>query len=239
MFTQEPLIPAGKENLFHLAPIPVFMKVFNDHSLHDEVYDFGLNSLSERQKLMGQELPERYDENRQEQYKDTGYLKDAWVEDTERNAIGSRYWVPPNDFLTLKHKGIEIINDRIKSNFLYLVDSLGFSHNKNPEITESWAQYYDPYSGRGHNQHSHSRWHPNEEPAIGFSGGYYLSDGEPVKDHPYSGAFAFHIRGLSYFLRPKKGMLIIWPNDIVHSVKPFYGKKHRCVINFNIQLNDD
>ena len=24
-----------------------------------------------------------------------------------------------------------------------------------------------------------------------YSGGYYLSDGEPIKDHPYSGVFAF------------------------------------------------
>jgi len=28
---------------------------------------------------------------------------------------------------------------------------------------------------------------------------------------------------------------MIWPYDIVHSVKPFYGKTQRCVINFNIQ----
>jgi hypothetical protein len=69
-----------------------------------------------------------------------------------------------------------------------------------------------------------------------FSGGYYLSDGKPIKDHPYSGVFAFHIRGMKYYIRPKKGMLIIWPYDIVHSVEPFYGEEHRCVINFNIQL---
>ena len=79
-------------------------------------------------------------------------------------------------------------------------------------------------------------WQPSEEPQVGYSGGYYLSDGEPIKDHPYSGAFCFHLRGMSYFVRPKQGMLMMWPNDIVHSVKPFYGKKHRCVINFNIQL---
>jgi hypothetical protein len=30
-------------------------------------------------------------------------------------------------------------------------------------------------------------------------------------------------------------MLVMWPSDIVHSVKPFYGKTHRCVINFNIE----
>lgn len=212
------------------------MKVYDDHDMHETVYDFGMQALNERQKKMGQEFPDRLDEERVTTYKDTGYLKDSWVENTERNPIGSRFWVPPNNFLTLKHPGIEIINRRIKESFVYLVDNLGLPHKNNPQITESWAQYYDPFVGRGQKQHSHSRWNPREEPEIGFSGGYYLSDGDPVEDHPYSGVFTFHIRGLSYFIRPRKGMLIIWPNDIVHSVKPFYGKKHRCVINFNVQM---
>ena len=30
-------------------------------------------------------------------------------------------------------------------------------------------------------------------------------------------------------------MLILWPYDIVHSVKPFYGKTYRVVINFNVE----
>ena len=97
-------------------------------------------------------------------------------------------------------------------------------------------QYYDPYSGRGHNAHNHCRWSPEEAKPMMFSGGYYLSDGLPIKDHPYSGVFAFHIRGMKYYIRPKKGMLIIWPYDIVHSVEPFYGSEYRCVVNFNIQL---
>lgn len=237
MYTKNPLEPTSHSNIFHLAPIPVYMKVFDDHEMHDEVYDFGMKMLDERQKKMGQELPDRLDEERALGYNDTGYLKDSWVEATERNPIGSRFWVPPNDFLQKKHPGISKINDRIKNGFLYLVEHLGFEHNNNPMITESWAQYYDPFVGRGQKQHSHSRWNPEEEPPIGFSGGYYLHDGDPVKDHPYSGVFTFHIRGLSYFIRPRKGMLMIWPNDIVHSVKPFYGQKHRCVINFNIELN--
>ena len=81
------------------------------------------------------------------------------------------------------------------------------------------------------------RWDPNEAPFIGFSGGYYLSDGEPFADHTYSGAFVFHVRDYDYYIRPKRGMLILWPYDIVHSVTPFYGKSHRCVINFNIQVD--
>ena len=127
-------------------------------------------------------------------------------------------------------------SEGIKAGFYHLLDSLDIKHEKNSKITESWLQYYEPTSGRGHNAHNHCRWHHSEAKPIMFSGGYYLSDGEPIKDHPYSGVFAFHIRGMKYYIRPKKGMLLIWPYDIIHSVEPFYGKKHRAVINFNIQI---
>jgi len=150
--------------------------------------------------------------------------------------IGSRFWTPPNDFLDIDTPDVKIIRERIEKGYLHLLDSLGYSHDSTPLITESWMQYYDPYSGRGHNAHNHCRWSASEAKPMMFSGGYYLSDGLPISDHPYSGVFAFHIRGMKYYIRPKKGMLIIWPYDIVHSVEPFYGAEHRCVINFNIQL---
>jgi len=68
-----------------------------------------------------------------------------------------------------------------------------------------------------------------------FSGGYYLADGDPLLDHPYSGVFSFHLRDYQHLVRVKKGLLMMWPSDIVHSVKPFYGQNYRAVINFNIR----
>jgi hypothetical protein len=236
MFFSNPLIETNQKNIYHLAPVPVYMEVFNDHDLHDEVYNLGFNELSPSQKLMGQELPEQYDSDRQKWYDTPSDTQDMWVEYDEQIPIGSRFFSPPNDFLKTDHDSVKVLVDRIKLGFKYLQHNLGNKHT-DCEITESWMQYYDPYSGRGHNQHNHCRWQ-REEAGINtqmFSGGYYLSDGEPLKDHPYSGVFAFHLRGHQYMIRPKKGMLVIWPYDIVHSVKPFYGKSHRCVINFNIQ----
>ena len=183
---------------------------------------------------MGQELPNQYDSERVDHYEVNYDRSDNWVEENEFNPIGSRFYTPPNDFLNIKDKKIDILNQRIKSAYTSLLDYLDISNNKNPAITESWMQYYNPYDGRGHNAHNHCRWKSEEQVPNSFSGGYYLSDGEPLLDHPYSGVFTFHIRGAAHFIRPKKGMLLIWPYDIVHSVKPFYGKSPRCVINFNI-----
>lgn len=232
---KEPLI-AASENMFYLAPIPVFKKQYDDHDLHQRVYDYGFENLTPFQKLMGQELPQQYDTERQKTYVPWQHNEDQWVENTEHNPIGSRFSVPPNNFLDIDTEDIKTIRNRIVESFFKTLNELEIKHNNEAIITESWIQYYDPYSGRGHNQHNHCRWQASEEPEVGFSGGYYLSDGDPLKDHPYSGVFCFHLRGATHFIRPHRGMLMLWPNDIVHSVKPFYGKTHRCVINFNIQL---
>jgi hypothetical protein len=232
---KNPLIQSDKENIFYLSPIPVFRRIYEDDEFHQEVYNEGLVTLSDAQKLMGQETPGRYNTNR-ENYEPWCNTNDQWTEQTEFNPIGSRFSVPPNNVLDLPSESFVKIRSRIETSFFEMLDSLEISHDKKCIITESWMQYYDPYEGRGHNKHNHCRWSPMEEPIVGFSGGYYLSDGEPVKDHPYSGAFCFHLRGMTHFIRPQKGLLTMWPYDIVHSVKPFYGKSHRCVINFNIQL---
>ena len=231
----DPLYATGTPHLFHLAPIPLFMRVFDDHALHDEVHAYGLRALDAQQQQMGQELPEQYDAARQATYVPRAPLRERWTENTEYNPIGSRYFVPPNDFLSHDHPGVKVLRDRVKDGLFELLDGVGIAHGRGAKITESWVQYYAPHAGRGHQKHNHCRWTPAEEPELGFVGGYYLSDGEPLADHPYSGAFCFHLRGMTHFIRPKKGMLMIWPYDIVHSVKPFYGRLHRCVINFNIQ----
>lgn len=235
MYFKQPLIPTSTDYVYQLAPIPVYQRIYDD-KISDSVYDLGLNILDEKQKLMGQELPLQYDNERQSTYEINYDREDEWVENHEFPPIGSRFYTPPNDFLNHKDERVDIIKRRIFNGFYHLLDSLGFEHNKDAQITESWLQYYDPHSGRGHNAHNHCRWKHEESKPIMFSGGYYLSDGEPIADHPYSGVFSFHIRGMKHYIRPKKGMLLIWPYDIVHSVEPFYGKTYRAVINFNIQI---
>tara|TARA_R110000796_G_scaffold8846_5_gene30095 strand:+ start:2346 stop:3059 length:714 start_codon:yes stop_codon:yes gene_type:complete len=234
MYFDKPLHKTSEENIFHLAPIPVYCKQFEDDDFQDAVFRLGLKHLSPEQKQMGQELPNQYDENRQKWYELPSDFKETWVEEDEDIPIGSRFYTPPNDFLEIDNPLVTNINNRITEGFSILAESINKPIYES-KITESWLQYYEPYSGRGHNAHNHCRWQRGEEKPLMFSGGYYLADGEPIKDHPYSGAFAFHIRGQLHFIRPKKGMLILWPYDIVHSVKPFYGKTQRAVINFNIQ----
>jgi|TARA_B100000780_G_scaffold49221_1_gene30511 hypothetical protein len=231
MKLNKPLYKTTEDNIFILAPTPLYKRVYENDIITNRVYDLGMRVLDRDQKLMGQELPKQYDLDRQDNYEINYDRKDEWTENHELQPIGSRFYVPPNEFLKFENEDVDVINRRILGGFKELMAT-----TKTPTITESWLQYYNPTDGRGHNAHNHNRWQHNEEKPTMYSGGYYLSDGEPIKDHPYSGVFAFHIRGSKHFIRPKTGMLLIWPHDIVHSVEPFYGKTHRAVINFNIQL---
>ena len=168
MYIQNPLVPTNYNNLYHLAPIPVYMKVFGDDELHDKVYTFGFENLTEQQKLMGQELPEQYDTERQSNYHVNYHRRDMWVEPTEYNPIGSRFWTPPNDFLDTDVPNVKTIRNRVERGYMDLLDMLGFQHNRKPNITESWIQYYNPTAGRGHNQHNHCRWSHDEETDLNF-----------------------------------------------------------------------
>ena len=232
---KHPLHKTNNPNIFHLAPIPIYQRVF-EGGLEDEVYNIGFNNLTPTQKRMGQELPNQYDSERYSKYGVNYDRQEQWVEDHNLPPIGSRFYTPPNNFLEFENDKVQIIKRRIIGGFYNLLDSLDLDYEKNATITESWLQYYEPTSGRGHNAHNHCRWQHSEAKPIMYSGGYYLSDGEPLLDHPYSGVFSFHIREMKHYIRPTKGMLLIWPYDIIHSVEPFYGKKHRAVINFNIQV---
>ena len=231
MNLNKPLHSTSEDNIFTLAPIVVYKRVYDNDVVTDRVYNLGHRILDEDQKRMGQELPNVFDKNRQDNYEVNYDRQDEWTEHHELQPIGSRFYVPPNEFLEFISDDVEIIKRRIINGFKTLIGT-----TDTPKITESWLQYYNPTEGRGHNAHNHNRWQNGEETPNMYSGGYYLSDGNPIKDHPYSGVFAYHVRGSKHFIRPKTGMLLIWPHDIVHSVEPFYGKTHRAVINFNIQL---
>jgi hypothetical protein len=238
MFFKKPIHPTDKDGIHFLAPIPLYHKTIDNDILIDSLFELGLDVLNPRQQRMGQELPNQYDTERY-QYDNFPQKESQWVEDDNQMPIGSRFFTPPNDFLNRTDKCVLKAREYIFNAYIELLKSIGESSEKlYPRITESWLQYYEPTAGRGHNQHNHSRWSRDEKFKQPFSGGLYLSDGEPLPDHPYSGVFAFHSRDMQYMVKPKKGLLMIWPSDIVHSVKPFYGKSKRAVINFNICLNE-
>ncbi len=132
--------PTSKDNIFHLAPIPVFKKVYEDDIITNRVYDFGLQILDAEQRRMGQELPGQYDVDRQVNYVINYDRREEWIEDHELQPIGSRFYVKPNDFLDAENADVDVIKRRVKAGFKELIGEEG-------TVTESWLQYYEPTEG--------------------------------------------------------------------------------------------
>jgi len=166
---------------------------------------------------------------------------------TQKPAVGKWHAVPTNNFLNLKTPEVVklkkiILNDYLAAlnefSFLgydsqYSVESISKS---NPHLDESWIQFYK--NGDYKVLHNHLRYEKDDKFKHIWAGGYYIDDGNPDVWQPYSGRFEFNIRNSRYFVKPKSGMIMLWPGDILHAVNPFYGSRDRVCINFNLSLRD-
>ncbi len=241
LFRDSPQVlrPSGHEHVFELAPIPLYYRLFDEPGLNENLLRLAKSCLTDRDRQMGEELPELIDAHRESKMRSYApeYLvgtTDAWIEQRENLPIGSHYWYPPNNFLAHHDPDVDKIRATILAAFSSTLRAIGYKDFSPPKISESWIQFYNPKSGHGHRLHSHTRYRKEEETYIMWSGGYYLDDGQPLADHIYSGKFVFNVRGYSYVIKPRPGLLMMWPNDILHEALPFYGHRDRVVLNFNL-----
>ena len=116
MYFKKPIIESGIQDIKYLAPIPVYQHHFTDDDFSDRVYAFGFETLNEKQKLMGQELPGQFDTERQDNFQVWYDRAEEWVEENEFQPIGSRFSVPPNDFLNIEKFKYSIEQKHVWSN---------------------------------------------------------------------------------------------------------------------------
>jgi len=159
----------------------------------------------------------------------------SWAE-AQTTAVGVWHRVPVNQFLDVPEAPVQRLRSLIEDGYRSAVAAVEGAADVEPWITESWIQFYK--DGDYKVLHNHERYGP-PYPDRRWAGAYYIDDGGPDPAMPYSGVFSFSIRGVSYFIRPRAGLLMLWPADILHEVHPFYGERDRVVINFNINSRSD
>lgn len=217
-------------DLYHFAPVPLIYHVVDSPDLGS------LNTalIAEARRAYSEpvlEVPDR------RHIDDLGHppeaTGDAWAEE-RTPAIGIWHRVPVNNFLDVEADCVKRLRGIIDDRYLFALRTTGTVEDTSdlePWISESWIQFYQ--NGDDKVLHNHERYGP-PYPMHRWSGAYYLHDGEPDATMPYSGMFSFRVRTANYYLRPKPGLLTMWPADILHEVHPFYGATQRIVINFNI-----
>jgi Putative 2OG-Fe(II) oxygenase len=218
------------EDLYHFAPVPLIyrdIEVEDLAALNRQLLEVARSQLTPQQL----EVPDRRQIDslgRAPEVRD-----EAWSE-TQVTAVGIWHRVPTNNLLDVPAGSVKILRSIIEERYLFAVAATGElapGEKVSPWVTESWIQFYQ--DGDDKVLHNHERYGP-PYPEHRWSGAYYIADGTPDETMPYSGMFSFRVRGANYFVRPRPGLLMLWPADILHEVHPFYGKDQRVVINFNI-----
>jgi hypothetical protein len=220
------LIPAT-EDLHYLAPIPVIyhqLAALDLDTFHADLIEIARSTLTEPQI----EVPDV--RHKDDMGKNFEFNDDAWSE-TQIPAIGVWHGVPTNSFLDIPAEPVRRLRALVEERYRFALKATAHIDADQPWISESWIQFYK--DGDYKVLHNHERYGP-PYPEQRWSGAYYLQDGNPDTSMPYAGMFSFRVRQTNYYIRPKAGLLLMWPADILHEVAPFYGADERVVVNFNI-----
>jgi hypothetical protein len=222
------LLPV-KGDLYHIAPIPV---IYHEVSVSDLAgFNADLRRIA-RDSMSQAEIEVPDVRHHADMGKAIEFDDDSWSE-TQIPAIGVWHCVPTNNFLEDPAEPVQRLKSIVEDLYRFTVQETADIKAEQPCISESWIQFYK--DGDHKVLHNHERYGP-PYPEERWCGAYYLDDGTPDPAMPYSGMFSFRVRQTSYFIKPKPGLLLMWPADILHEVAPFYGKSERVVINFNINL---
>jgi hypothetical protein len=221
-----------EEDPFHLAPVPFIYHQIEDKGRdqwHDQLIADARRTFSEP-ILEVPDVRHIHDLGSPPQF-------DALVWSENQNTpVGVWHNVPTNGFLNVKTDSVKALKELIETRYLNALKRFKILDIQGHEasISESWIQFYKNSDYKV--LHNHERYGP---PYLihAWAGAYYIDDGNPASTMPYSGVLSFRIRQTNYHIRPRPGLLVMWPADILHEVHPFYGTKERIVVNFNIHIN--
>lgn len=220
-----------KDDLYHFAPIPFVYHIVADQ----DIKEWHKELISDAIRSYDSDILEVPDERHINQLgTPPEAIEQMWIE-SAIPAVGVWHRVPTNQFLNLETDAVKRLNTLILSRYRHALLHSGIEGSINPSISESWIQFYKTSDYKV--LHNHERYGPPYPPNR-WAGAYYIDDGQPDANMPYSGVLSFRVRSENHFIRPKPGLLIMWPADILHEVHPFYGDRERIVVNFNVNSDE-
>jgi hypothetical protein len=143
-------------------------------------------------------------------------------------------YVPMNHFLEEDDPAVAKLLSKIREAVAWMGKRL--RAKAEARISSSWVQTYG--SGDWHVPHNHARG-----AGIGkhgeyqeWSGAYYIDDGDPDPARAYSGVLSFQVHGTLFHVKPRPGLLLLWPSHLFHQVNPFHGSRRRVMISWNLEV---
>jgi hypothetical protein len=203
------------ENIIDINPVPIFVKTqINDYTeINNEFHILAVN------------IPEEqlYINKNQDPNKKSGIF-------TSQNA-----YVHYNNILNNDNMYIELLKSHIIKGINELVITL-YNYNGDYKYTilNSWIQKYK--NGTFLSPHNHLSSNKSNNKV--FSVAYYIDDGDPDTSQSYSGCISFMSNNNLIHFRPKSGTLLIWEDNLIYLVNPFYSNsnKERFMLSTNISV---
>ena len=203
------------ENIIDINPVPIFVKtqINNYTEINNEFH------------ILAENIPEEqlYINKNQDPNKKSGIF-------TSQNA-----YVPYNNILNNDNIYIELLKYHIIKGINELVRTL-YNYNEDYKYTilNSWIQKYK--NGTFLSPHNHLSSNKSNNKV--FSVAYYIDDGDPDTSQSYSGCISFMSNNNLIHFRPKSGTLLIWEDNLIHLVNPFYSNsnKERFMLSTNISV---
>lgn len=204
------------ENIIDINPVPIFVKpkISNDIEINNE-FNIIAAGIDERNL---------YVNKNQDPNKESGIF-------TSQNA-----YVPENNILNTDNMYIKLMTNQIISGISEIIYTLyNYGGEFKYNINNSWIQKYK--SGTFLSPHNHLTSSSNTNIKT-FSVAYYIDDGDPDVTQTYSGCISFVYNNNLTHLRPKSGTLLIWEDNLIHLVNPFFSKsdKERFMLSTNISV---
>jgi hypothetical protein len=203
------------ENIIDINPVPIFVKTqINDYT-----------EINNEFHILAENIPEEqlYIHKNQDPNTKSGIF-------TSQNA-----YVPYNNILNDDNMYIELLKSHIIKGISELVSTL-YNYNGDYKYTilNSWIQKYK--NGTFLSPHNHLSSNKSNNKV--FSVAYYIDDGDPDTSQSYSGCISFMSNNNLIHFRPKSGTLLIWEDNLIHLVNPFYSNsdKERFMLSTNISV---
>lgn len=216
------------DDIIDMSPVPLLMETLPDYETINKRIMEIISAIPDEYKLISK-IHEHLDNDK--------------YNDSCKNMIDDKLCitckglnVKINNFLNTDE---EIINSLKKTIFEKIIKTSNVLHSSNSlslTLCMSRVQIYHNGDFIGMHDHvKHDQTELNTEDDITYwSGSYYISNGCPDSDKPFSGVLTFHTGHQEFHVKPEAGMLLIWPSDVVHHVNPFFGKSERIMICWNV-----
>lgn len=155
-------------------------------------------------------------------------------------------WHSELDFFTWEQPAVETLHDRVRRAAVEITrNALARARTRRFRAAYrmfAWANVMR--DGHYHNVHNH--------PANTWSGVYYVDDGAPEAGRDLNGEFELldprlganmvSLPGgpfdLRYTIRPRPGLMVVFPSWLNHLVHPFAGAGARISVAFNVLVDD-